>query len=87
MKPCHSYPTSARRKLHRRFTPFVFALYMAAIMALLMCMTIAGVQTGFDSGYWLHVADTYVVAMPVAFFCVLIIRPLVMRLVALTVDV
>ena len=60
---------------------------MAAIVAFLMCMTIVAVQTGFDSGYWLHVANTYVLAMPVAFFCVLIVRPLVVRLVALTVDV
>ncbi|MBP7647683.1 MAG: DUF2798 domain-containing protein, partial [Comamonas sp.] len=38
-------------------------------------------------GYIAQVFKAYVVAMPVAFFCVLIVRPVVMRLVAMTVDV
>ena len=41
-----SSPTPSRWKLHRRFVPVVFAFYMAMIMALLMCATIVGVQTG-----------------------------------------
>ncbi len=87
MKPSTSNPTSTRRKLHRRYTPFIFAFYMSAIMALLMCATIVAAQSGLDSGYLLKVLNAYLLAMPVAFFCVIVVRPLVMRLVALTVDI
>lgn len=78
--------TPSRWKLHRRFVPVVFAFYMAMIMALLMCATIVGVQTGFDAGYWSRVLSAYMLALPVAFCCVMVVRPFVMRLVALTVH-
>ncbi len=74
------------RKIHRKYTQIVFALYMAAIMALLMCMVIVGVNTGIGAGYIGRVLKTYMLAMPVAFFCVLGVRPVVMKLVAATVD-
>lgn len=77
---------SKRRKLHRRYTPFVFAFYMSAIMALLMCCAIVASHGGFAPGYWSRVMSAYVLAMPVAFFCVMLVRPLVMRLVAATVH-
>ncbi|MNY68976.1 hypothetical protein D3C86_2068330 [compost metagenome] len=64
----------------------VFAFYMSTIMALLMCATIVAVQSGFDSRYWFNVLKAYMLAMPVAFLCVMAVRPFVMRLVALTVD-
>ena len=75
-----------RWKLHRRFVPVVFSFYMALIMAMLMCATIVGLQTGLGVGYWGRVLHAYVLAMPVAFACVMLVRPLVMRLVALTVH-
>lgn len=75
------------RKLHRRYTPFAFAFYMAGIMAMLMCCVIVAIETGFAPGYWASVIRAYLVAMPVAFFCVMLVRPVVMRLVTLTVDV
>lgn len=75
-----------RPRIHRRFTPIVFAFYMSAIMALLMCATIVGVQSGWAPGYAGRVLQAYVLAMPVAFCCVLAVRPLVMRMVAWTVD-
>lgn len=87
MNTSESQPVSARKKLHRRYTPIVFSLYMAAIMALLMCSTIVAVNHGLSAGYVAQVFKAYVVAMPVAFFCVLIVRPVVIRLVAMTVDV
>jgi hypothetical protein len=34
------------RKLHRRFAPIVFAFYMSAIMAFLMCCAIVGANSG-----------------------------------------
>lgn len=79
--------TRARgRKFHKRYTPVVFALYMAAFMALFMCSLIVGVNTGVGSGYVARVLGTYVIAMPSAFLCVLVMRPLVMRMVAATVH-
>ena len=53
---------------------------------LLMCMVIVGVNTGIGAGYIGRVLKTYMLAMPVAFFCVLGVRPVVMKLVAATVD-
>ncbi|SHH63261.1 DUF2798 domain-containing protein [Pollutimonas bauzanensis] len=87
MKPSDLKTASARRKLHRRYTPFVFAFYMALIMGLLMSATIVAVHSGFDSGYWLNVLRAYLLATPVAFCCVIVVRPFVMRLVALTVNI
>lgn len=74
------------KKLHRRYTPFVFAFYMAGIMAFLMCCTIVALQSGFGSGYWAAVWQSYLLAMPVAFCCVVFVRPVVMRLVAMTIE-
>ncbi len=85
MKPLDTQPASSQRKLHRRYTPLVFSFYMAVIMAFLMCCTIVAVSSGIGSGYWQRVMSTYALAMPVAFFCVLFVRPLVSRMVALTV--
>lgn len=79
-------PAVPRWKLHRRFVPVVFAFYMALIMAFLMCATIVGVQSGVGAGYWSRVLQAYVLAMPVAFCCVMLVRPFVMRLVAFTVH-
>ena len=75
-----------RRKLHHRLTPIVFAFYMAAIMALLMCCVIVAANSGIDATYPLRVMRAYAVAMPAAFCCVLVVRPLVMRMVAATVH-
>ena len=75
----------SRLRVHKRFTPLVFAFYMAAIMALLMCGVIVAAKDGVNSSYVQHVLQAYVLAMPAAFCCVLLVRPLVMRLVALTV--
>ena len=90
MKTSDPKPASTRLKLHRRYASFVFAFYMAVIMAFLMCCTIVAVHRGLDPGYWLHVMNVYMVAMPVAFCCVVLVRPLVrplvMRLLAITVH-
>ena len=75
----------SRYRLHKRYTPLVFAFYMAAIMAFLMCSVIVAAKDGLSGGYLRHVLDAYVLAMPAAFFCVILVRPLVMRLVAATV--
>jgi hypothetical protein len=67
-------------------TPYVFALYMATIMAFLMCLVITVAEFGIDGHYMENVMNAYRVAMPSAFICVLIVRPIVARLVAWTVH-
>ena len=79
-------PSPSRFKLHSRYTAVVFAFYMASIMALLMCGVIVAFNQGLTEDFLSRVVRAYIVAMPVAFVCVLFVRPLVMKLVALTVD-
>lgn len=74
------------KKLPRRFTPLVFAFFMATIMAFLMCCTIVAFQTGFDAGYPVRVLHAYVLAMPVAFCCVMVVRPFVLKIVSRLVE-
>lgn len=76
----------SRYKLHKRYTPVVFAFYMALVMAFLMCCVIVLANGGATPGYWWRVLKAYAIAMPAAFACVLLVRPLVMRLVAATVH-
>ncbi|WP_124553742.1 DUF2798 domain-containing protein [Methylophilus methylotrophus] len=74
------------RKIPKKFTPYVFAFFMAGIMAFLMSMVIVAANSGVQAGYILHVLHAYSLAMPVAFCCVLIVRPIVMHLVATLVE-
>ncbi|HSI46390.1 MAG TPA: DUF2798 domain-containing protein [Methylophilus sp.] len=80
------YNTSKRR-IPKRFTPYVFAFFMAGIMAFLMSMVIVAANSGLHSGYVVQVLHAYALAMPVAFFCVLIVRPIVMHLVSALVSI
>lgn len=59
---------------------------MASIMAMLMCLVITAANAGIDDQFPARVLSAYCLAMPTAFCCVLVVRPLVMRLVALTVH-
>jgi len=73
-------------RLPARSTPLVFAFFMAAIMAMLMCLAITASNGGIQADYADRVLRAYRTAMPVAFCCVLLVRPIVARLVALTVH-
>ncbi|WP_249673945.1 DUF2798 domain-containing protein [Pseudomonas abieticivorans] len=73
-------------KLSRRTTPYIFAFYMASIMAFLMCLVITAAEFGLGADYLANVLSAYRVAMPAAFVCVLIVRPIVAKLVAWTVH-
>lgn len=77
---------TCRLRLPNRATPYVFALYMATIMAFLMCLVITLAEFGLDEHYLGNVMNAYRVAMPSAFVCVLVVRPMVARLVAWTVH-
>jgi len=72
-------------KLPKACAPVVFAFYMSAIMAGLMCTVIVGVGTGWAPGLAVKVVEAYLLAMPTAFVCVLAVRPVVVRLVGRTV--
>lgn len=74
------------KKLPYRCTPFAFAFYMASMMGLLMCAAIVAIQTNLQSGYVNRVLHTYVFVVPIAFFCILLVKPLVMKLTGLTIQ-
>ena len=69
------------KKLHPKYTPLVFAFYMSAIMAFLMSLIIVATNSGVGAGYMGNVFHAYEIAMPSAFGCILLVRPLVMFLV------
>lgn len=72
-------------KLHPRFTPVVFSFYMASIMAFLMCLIITAANQGVGPAFFVQSLEAYKLAMPSAFVCVLLVRPVVAMLVKLTV--
>ena len=55
-------------------------------MAMLMCFVITAANSGIGEQYLSNVLKAYQLAMPVAFACVLVVRPIVIKLVALTVH-
>lgn len=69
-----------------KYTPYVFAFYMAGIMAFLMSAVLVALNTGLSVGYVERVFKSYVLAFPIAFCCVILIRPIVTKLVAYTVQ-
>ena len=77
---------TVRLRLPKQATPYIFALYMATIMAFLMCLVITLAEFGFGEHYMANVMNAYRVAMPSAFVCVLVVRPVVARLVAWTIQ-
>lgn len=73
-------------RLSARATPYVFALYMSTIMAFLMTLVITAANAGIGPDYLSNVLNAYQLAMPAAFVCILVVRPIVTRLVSLTVH-
>ena len=73
-------------KLAKKYAPVMFAFYMSAMMAWLMCMVIVAVNAGVDGHYIAHVLKAYMLAMPSAFVLLQLVRPLVTKLVAATVS-
>jgi hypothetical protein len=72
-------------KLPKRAAGVVSAFYMATIMAFLMCVVISLINGGAAGGLWRQVLRSYALAAPTAFVSVLVVRPLVAKLVTLTV--
>ena len=73
-------------KIPQRYTAYVFAFFMSAIMALLMCTIIVGANSGVGVGYLQRIIHAYSLAMPSAFVCILMVRPLVVKLMSLVVE-
>lgn len=73
------------RKLPYKFSSLAFAFYMATIIAFMMCLLLTAINTGVDTQFIQRVLSTYVIAMPVAFACVVLVHPLVLYLVSKTV--
>ncbi len=74
-------------RLPKSLGPYVFALYMATIMSFLMCLIITWTEFGFGEDYFGKVMNAYRVAMPAAFLCILVVRPLVGHLVTWSIRV
>lgn len=73
-------------KIHHRYTGYVFAFFMATIMAFLMCTIIVAANSGVGAGYLLRVIHAYTLAMPSAFICILFVRPIVLKLMTWVVE-
>lgn len=78
--------SSKRMKLSARATPYVFAFYMSTIMAFLMSLVITAANSGIEDDYLSNALHAYQLAMPVAFLCILVVRPIVVKLVSFTVH-
>ena len=78
--------TPSSHKLPARFAPVAFAIYMSGMVAFMMSMVLTAVNSGVDDGFLGRVLRGYLVAWPVGFVCVMLARPLVIRLVQMTVS-
>jgi hypothetical protein len=74
------------KKIPKRAMPLMFSLYMSVIVASVMSLVLTALNHGIDSDYLMRTLDAYVIALPVAFLSVLVVRPLVSKLVDATVE-
>lgn len=72
-------------KLPPRFAGMAFAFYMSAIVALIMTITLTALRGSIGADFVAVVLRGYAVAWPVAFVSVMAVRPVVLRLVGMTV--
>lgn len=72
-------------KLPHQLSVFVFAFYMSSFIGLAMSAVLTYFGSGFPPDYLARVGRAYVLAMPVGFLCVILLRPLVVVLMKLTV--
>ncbi|MGP1516375.1 MAG: DUF2798 domain-containing protein [Ottowia sp.] len=73
------------KKIPRRFSGIAFTFYATALMAFIMSAVLVALNTGIDGGWLQRTLRSYVLAWPIAFVSLLLIRPLVFKLVAWTV--
>jgi hypothetical protein len=74
------------QKLAKTRTPLMFALFMSALMTIFMSAFITMVNTGLSGDYFSRWGRAWLLAMPCAFVVAYFARPLVLKLVDLTVE-
>ena len=74
------------KKLPKKYAGVLFSFYASAIMVLIVSGVLVALNTGLNAGYTLRLAKAYLITWPVAFASLLAVRPLVVRLVAASVD-
>ena len=80
------HPDQDKRLIPRKYTPYVFAFFMALLMSCFMSFVISVLNVGLDDeiiSIWLK---AWGYAFTVAFPTVIIISPVVRKLVKLLVD-
>lgn len=74
------------KKLPKKYAGVLFSFYASAIMVLIMSAVLVALNTGLGAGFGLRLVKSYMIAWPVAFASLLVIRPLVVRMVAASVG-
>lgn len=80
MKPSLSF-----NKLPPRFAPVAFSFFMASLVSFMMSLALTAWNTGLGGAFLQRVLQAYIVGWPVAFFSVMLTRPVVVWLVGLIV--
>ncbi len=73
-------------KLPKKYAGVLFSFYASAIMVLIVSGVLVALNTGLGAGYALRLTKAYLITWPVAFASLLAVRPLVVKLVAASVD-
>ena len=74
------------RKIPKKYASLVFTFYATMMMAFIMSAVLVALNTGIDSGWFARTLRAYVIAWPIAFFSLLCVRPLVVKLVDWTLE-
>jgi hypothetical protein len=69
--------------LPKRYAPTISLLFMATFMVTIMTFVITAANTGFDSYFYQRWGNSYLVAWPIAFITLLVIKRPVGALTAL----
>ena len=70
----------------KRYAGLLFSLYTSAMMVLIVSGVLVALNTGLDAGYPLRFVKAYLLTWPIAFASLLAVRPLVVKLVAASVQ-
>ena len=74
------------RKIPKKYASLVFTFYATMMMAFIMSAVLVALNTGIDGGWFVRTLRAYVIACPFAFFSLLFVRPLVVKLVDCTLE-
>ncbi|QEY25964.1 DUF2798 domain-containing protein [Neisseria zalophi] len=73
------------KKLSKKYTGIAFSFYTSAIMVFIVSSILIILNNGLTN-FPYRLFHAYIVAWPIAFFSLLAIKPLVLKLVNLTVE-